>query len=233
MNMWKDAAITNAGVALLAKLAAGSTITITRAVIGSGAATNLKYQTAVTEPVQELTFRPVGHPATNTVSISCILRGETVTTGFTGRQIGIYAQDPDDGEILFYIMQSTTGVTVPSITEAVGYSAEWTFYMQISDEVDISITVDPSGSVSTEEMEQYVREYVAAHGYTLPVASKTLGGVRTTSNVTSADGLTPTPIISGVPYYADTTAAVSRHETQLGGLTFSVSDGGLIVSYEE
>jgi len=40
--------------------------------------------------------------------------------------------------------------------------------------------------------------------YTLPTASSTLGGVKTTSTVTSTSGLTACPIISGVPYYKDT-----------------------------
>lgn len=41
--------------------------------------------------------------------------------------------------------------------------------------------------------------------YTLPTASSsTLGGVKTTSSVTSTSGLTACPIISGVPYYKDT-----------------------------
>lgn len=40
--------------------------------------------------------------------------------------------------------------------------------------------------------------------YTLPTASSTLGGVKTISTVTSTAGLTPCPIISGVPYYKDT-----------------------------
>ena len=40
--------------------------------------------------------------------------------------------------------------------------------------------------------------------YTLPIASTTLGGVKTTSAVTSTSGLTACPIISGVPYYKDT-----------------------------
>ena len=40
--------------------------------------------------------------------------------------------------------------------------------------------------------------------YTLPTASSTLGGVKTTSTVTSTSGYTACPIISGVPYYKDT-----------------------------
>lgn len=40
--------------------------------------------------------------------------------------------------------------------------------------------------------------------YTLPTAGSSLGGVKTTSKVTSTSGLTACPIISGVPYYKDT-----------------------------
>lgn len=43
-----------------------------------------------------------------------------------------------------------------------------------------------------------------ANNYTLPTAGRnTLGGVKTTSSVTSASGYTACPIISGVPYYKE------------------------------
>ena len=61
-----------------------------------------------------------------------------------------------------------------------------------------------------------------ANKYTLPTAAKdTLGGVKTTSTVTSASGYTASPIISGVPYYKDTTYAVAT--TSANGL-MSASD---------
>lgn len=41
--------------------------------------------------------------------------------------------------------------------------------------------------------------------YSLPTASSTLGGVKTTSTVTSTSGLTACPIIEGVPYYKNNT----------------------------
>lgn len=45
--------------------------------------------------------------------------------------------------------------------------------------------------------------------YTLPTASSTLGGVKTTSTVTSNSGYTACPIIEGVPYYKDTNTTYS------------------------
>lgn len=57
--------------------------------------------------------------------------------------------------------------------------------------------------------------------YTLPAAGSTLGGVKTTSTVTSASGYTACPIIGGVPYYKDTNT------------TYSLSSFGVSVSATE
>ena len=46
-----------------------------------------------------------------------------------------------------------------------------------------------------------------ANNYSLPTAGSTLGGVKTTSTVSSTIGLTAVPIIDGVPYYTTYTLA--------------------------
>lgn len=56
--------------------------------------------------------------------------------------------------------------------------------------------------------------------YSLPTAGSTLGGVKTTSTVTSASGYTACPIISGVPYYKDTNTTYT-----LAGLMGSSAKG--------
>lgn len=58
-----------------------------------------------------------------------------------------------------------------------------------------------------------------ANNYTLPTASgTTLGGVKTTSTVTSASGYTPAPIIDGVPYYKDTNTTYNPATQSANGL---------------
>ena len=61
-----------------------------------------------------------------------------------------------------------------------------------------------------------------ANNYSLPIASNSqLGGVKTTSSVTDATGLTACPIINGVPYYKDTYNEYSlptASNTTLGGV---------------
>lgn len=57
-----------------------------------------------------------------------------------------------------------------------------------------------------------------ANNYTLPTAGSTLGGVKTTSTVTSASGYTPAPIIDGVPYYKDTNTTYNAATQSANGL---------------
>lgn len=62
-----------------------------------------------------------------------------------------------------------------------------------------------------------------ANNYTLPTASTTLGGVKTTSTVSSSTGYTACPIISGVPYYKDTNTTYNNATASSAGL-MSTSD---------
>lgn len=57
-----------------------------------------------------------------------------------------------------------------------------------------------------------------ANNYTLPTAGSTLGGVKTTSTVTSTSGYTPAPIIDGVPYYKDTNTTYNPATQSANGL---------------
>ena len=73
-----------------------------------------------------------------------------------------------------------------------------------------TVTTSSAGLMSAADKTKLDSIATGANKYTLPTASSsTLGGVKTTSNVTSTSGLTPCPIISGVPYYKDTNTTYS------------------------
>lgn len=167
MNIWANTVLTDKGRALMAKLTQGNTLDITRAVTGAGFVTPglLTKQTEVTVPKQTLNFRPVSYPETGKCALPVELRNDGLTAGYTATQVGIYATDPDEGEILLFISQATdaeSGTIIPSETEMPGYSAEWTFYLQYGQADGVTITVDPSGTVSRDEIKQFIKnEFVA------------------------------------------------------------------------
>lgn len=163
MNQWANTVLTDKGRALMAKLTQGNTLDITRAETGAGFVTPglLTKQTAVTDPKQTLTFRPVSYPEIGTCVLPVALKNDDLATGYDATQVGIYAMDPDEGEILLFISQAEdaeSGTIIPSGAEMPGYSSEWTFYLQYGQADGVNVTVDPTGTVSREEMEQYINE---------------------------------------------------------------------------
>lgn len=76
-----------------------------------------------------------------------------------------------------------------------------------------------AGAMSVADKTKLDGIAAGANNYVLPTAgNNVLGGVKTTSSVTSASGYTPTPIIDGVPYYRDTNTTYSAASTSAAGL---------------
>lgn len=156
MNHWTSAVITIKGLALQSKLISGTSLVITKAVAGSGYVnpTLLQTQTAVSSPKQTLNFRTISYPSAGKCAVPVYLTNDGIQTGYIANQIGFYATDPDEGEILYFIAQADSGYgeVVPSASEMPGYSAEWTFYFQYGQADDVTVTVDPSNTVSHSEL---------------------------------------------------------------------------------
>lgn len=95
--------LTNKGRNLQAKAQAGAVLNYTRAAIGDGTLTgqSIVALTALisakkTLPITKLRMIPPDRAAVGT-----IISNQSITTGFYFREIGIFAQDPDEGEVLY------------------------------------------------------------------------------------------------------------------------------------
>lgn len=167
MNIWENAVFTQKGLALLSKLTSGNTLSLTRVAAGSGFVepTMLPYQTAVTDEKQDLSFATQSYPEAGMCSVPVRLDNETLKAGYQANQVGIYAFDPDDGEILYLIAQATdidgkpAGPHIPAGTEMPGYSAEWTFYIEYGQADGVTVTIDPSSTVTQDDVKILVAEH--------------------------------------------------------------------------
>ena len=181
MNIWENAVITKQGLALQAKLIAGNTLTITRAVVGSGSVspTLLQDQVAVSDPQQTITaFSSITYPATGKAAVTMQLTNDDLTAGYTAMQIGFYATDPDNGEILYFIAQANegTGTVIPAPSEMTDYTAEFTFYFQYGQADNVTVTVDPAAAVTTDAMETYVNNAITVLQEQIDVMLENMGG---------------------------------------------------------
>lgn len=103
-----------------------------------------------------------------------------------------------------------------------GYDDTSSKTLATTDDINQKVDKEAGKGLSTNDFTTAEKNKLAgiaknANNYTLPVASSTLGGVKTTSTVTSTTGLTASPIINGVIYYKDTTYTLSG----LGGVPTS------------
>lgn len=164
MSKW-TATVTNKGYALQAKLLSTDKLNITRVVSGSGscAVTQLINQTAVADIKQALTVDGVYYDNFGNARIKTTLSNTDLTTGYDVNQIGIYATDPDEGEILYAIAQADKAEPVPSISEQPnGFYCSWDFSLTYSNAQNVSVTIDPSQSLTVEAGDRrYLREETA------------------------------------------------------------------------
>lgn len=99
-----------------------------------------------------------------------------------------------------------------NVTSALGYTPpeQDTTYNEVTTKV--------AGLMSTDDKTKLNGIAENANNYVLPTAGAGLGGVKTTSNVSSAAGFTAAPIIDGVVYYKDTNTTYEEVSQDAAGL---------------
>lgn len=144
-----DLALTAAGQRLKAKIEAGYgtvALKITRIVTASGTSDEPLLLTDVVNQKQEFTITGRSTEDART-TIKAILSNAGLSKGYTLSQIGFFALDPDDGEILYRISQFETPNYVPASTER-GWTYEPSFNFFTGNAKDVVVQINPSGIAS-------------------------------------------------------------------------------------
>lgn len=137
---------TQKGLALLAKLSAGSALTITRVVAGSGHTTNPASATALPSIRQSLAVNTASQSG-NTATIPATLAAVQASANYALTELGVYAKDPDEGEILYKLYQLSEPVNI-----AAGSRQVLRFYLEetVSENSLLSIICSPAGLITEE-----------------------------------------------------------------------------------
>lgn len=159
MNIWENAVLTDKGTALQAKLVDGQTLHITKVVSGGAKVpvVNLRQQTNVTDGGKEITLQPVRIEGDKTV-LPVLLENTGLEEGYDLWQVGIYAQDPEEGEILYCLAQASEAKNIPSAKEGPGFSVTWDFVIKTSNTAPFEVDVNSVGLVSIEQYQVHAGE---------------------------------------------------------------------------
>ena len=147
--------VTNKGLNLQNKQVQGADLTITKAVSGSGSVSlvDLKNQTEVINIEQTLVIESLRQD-TSEHSYTLLVRLDNLglEEAYKLRQIGIYAHDPDEGEILFALAQLDEAKKISTEDEAPGYTLQLSFVFQNSNEANIVVNYDNSKFATIESV---------------------------------------------------------------------------------
>lgn len=162
--MFNRQVITDQGIALENKIQAGqTTMKFTKLKTGKGIHTdyeNLKEEAELIEEKQAFAFSSVKIIDENTVRLRCIIRNTDLKEGYNISEVGVYAEDPDEGEILFLIV---TGVQdkmdyQPAFEEMENYSMTMDIYINIGDAKETTIKVCVEAVASAEDVAELTKE---------------------------------------------------------------------------
>lgn len=152
MNMWENTVLTDKGTALQSKLLKGQPLKITNVKTGGEKVpiVNLRQQTTLAGVERKITLQPARTEDTTTI-IPVLLDNINLKESYELWQVGFYAEDPDEGEILFCLSQSSVGKIIPSEDENPGFTITWDFYFNISNSTPIEVVLNSNGLVNIEQ----------------------------------------------------------------------------------
>lgn len=152
--------VTERGKRLLAKAQAGTALNYTKIEVGSGRAPEGQDSTGLTalvNPVKSIGISGVSVSRDRALVTAQFTNGG-VESAFAWNEVGLFAQDPSEGEILYARGEADEGkwVMIPAETEA---AVSFTFSMQtvIGDAQDVTAVIDPSAVFLTQaDLNKYV-----------------------------------------------------------------------------
>ena len=239
MANWQGAILTNKGRSLQAKVEGGlCQLALTKLKTGDGTLApgqTLEALTDLVSPKQNIGISAivVDEDQPGVVYVKGILSNAELTTGYLVKELGLFATDPDDGEILYAVtvdsnpdyLQDNTSATV--ITEALKLA------IAVSNTSDVVATLDPEGLLTVEDMDIHNADE-DAHDGILQKVSTLLADVVThlaSSAAISISSLNTNSVFYRLLQYALTAAGVQYNFTNSSAwyICLGALFGGLII----
>ena len=150
---------TNKGLALTAKTAAGACLRVTRVVGGSGHTTDVPTAVQLPEIGQTLAVGEARCTG-NTAVLPVTLAAMALEDSYTLTELGIYAEDPDEGEILYCVYRLDEPTTIQAGSDTV-----LRFYLRqtVSKDGGAEVLCSPVGLITESDCAP-VRKMVLAVG---------------------------------------------------------------------
>lgn len=186
MAEWSNATMTDVGANLQAKVNAGKTkLTFTKIKVGSGV--NSTDPLALTDVISSKweTTNFVVKLEGKIVSVDTVITNTGIHEAFRMSEIGLFAQDPDKGEILYAYLTDPEPDRMPAESGSVVVSQELTIGMVFSNTGNVSLTVNMGALVTREQLTEAVKQHntdISSHPAITAMIAKILGATNWQEN---------------------------------------------------
>ena len=137
--------LTKLGETLHAKVEAGEILTLTRMQLGSGKAESVADyydRSTLFESKNDVEIQTITPDITGDKSICKVtgtLMNESVDEGYQARELGIFAKDPDSGEILYAVSYDEDPTYIPGKNEGSEIELNFDLYITITSDTKVTI----------------------------------------------------------------------------------------------
>lgn len=146
MANWNKITMTDVGATLQAKINAGlTTLKFTRVAVGSGNRTgDLGSATGLIKEELTLGINKITQNG-NTVTIELTISNTGVKTGFRITEMGLFATDPDAGEVMYVALVDANPDYMPAEGSSTVVQQEFQLQFTMSNTGNVSATINPNG----------------------------------------------------------------------------------------
>ena len=188
MANWNGLQLTNKGIELQAKVQAGEELVITKLKLGSGivsGGTDIKTLNDLIEPEQNLGIG-AKEAVDDYCKISSTITNTELEAGYYVRELGVFAQDPDVGEILY--MYTTDGAPdyLPAGGGSTAISQEFSVMIAVNDTDNVSVVINDDALATMG----YVQLQITEHNTDDDAHANMVGA---TSSAAGKRGMVPAP----------------------------------------
>lgn len=229
MPKWNGLTLTNLGKNLQVKCQAGAQLVFTKVKLGDGVhadGTILSELTDLKSIKQTVGITECKVNENHQCQISSVISNAGLESGYYLRELGLFAQDPEVGEILYAITLDENPDFLPEDGGSVTLSETFNVLINIGNITDVSAVIDVGGWATTG----YVNQQIEIHD-TDPNAHYDMIGATDSSD--GIRGFVPAPV-AGNPkrcLQADGTWIVptdTKYSTMEGASATAAGKGGLV-----
>jgi hypothetical protein len=220
MPNWAGGVLTAKGRALQAKVEAGQTLELTKMKLGSGTPEpeEIDNLTDLKQP-QNIMGISSKNVKNNVCEVTSVILTSNITTPFYAREWGLFANDPDEGEILYMYTTDPNPDYIPDKNSALVISASYALNIAVLNVDNIIVNIDQEGLVTSGILEEVLKNY-------LPIDTtyvKDITASNATITVTKGNGTTSTATINNV---ANATKATQDGDGNTINTTYLKLSGG-------